>query len=260
MLFRPGIPLIKPWLTLALGVLLSTAEASVEDFRIENTVYVGKQSEPAVRSTTIFHQGAVYDFLVEPAEVIVFDKQAGRFTLLDLGRHVRTEMTTDQVSQFTEQLKKTAGEQADPFAKFLAAPTFQEQFEEAPRRLTLSSPWMTYRMELADPGSKTIADQYRQFSDWYARLNSLLNPQSRPPFARLLVNAALAKHEATAREVHLTLVPKKSFPPKRIIIRSEHELVRQVVGADLDRVAQVREFMQIFKPISFQQYRKPDPP
>ncbi len=253
-------PLAKQWITLALGVLLSMGEAAAGDFRIENTVYVGKSDKPVVRSTTIFHQGAVYDFMAEPAEVVVFDKQAGRFTLLDISRRVRTEMTTDQVAQFTAQLKKSAGGQTDPFAKFLAAPTFDEQFEKAPRRLTLSSPWMTYRMELAEPGSKAIAEQYRQFSDWYARLNSLLNPQSRPPFARLLVNAALAKHEATAREVHLTLVPKKSFPPKRITIRSEHELVQQVVGADLDRVAQAREFMEIFKPISFQQYRKGDRP
>ena len=39
-----------------------------EDFRIENSVYLGSQKEPRIRSTTIFCGGVVYDYLEEPAD------------------------------------------------------------------------------------------------------------------------------------------------------------------------------------------------
>ena len=72
----------------------------------------------------------------------------------------------------------------------------------------------------------------------------------------LLVNAALARHEAIARVVHLTLTPKRSFPPQRIKIRSQHRVLGKLTEPDLDRVAQTRQFMEIYRPVGFAQYRK----
>lgn len=238
------------------GVVVSAQAALGEDFRVENKVFVGNQKEPASQSTTIFHDGVVYDYLDKPAEVVIFDGAAEQFVLLDIVRRVRAEVTTDQVEQLTRQLQQLASTQADPFIRFSATPKFDEQFDQPANELTLSSPWMTYRMLLVDAGSRAIAEQYREFADWYARLNTVLSPGSKPPAARLLVNAALAKREATAREVYLTLTPKKGLLPKRITIHSRHRLVRQVVQADLDRIKQTREFTKIFHPVGFEQYRK----
>jgi len=157
-------------------------------------------------------------------------------------------------------LQRRAEAHPDPFIKFLAAPRFDEHFDKASGELTLSCPWMTYRLVLVDAESRAISQQYREFSDWYARLNTLLNPGSKPPFARLAVNGALARREATAREVRLTLTPQKGLPPKRTTIRSSHRLVRRLAKADLDRVAQTRQFMEIFKPVSFKEYRRNEQP
>ena len=55
---------------------------------------------------------------------------------------------------------------------------------------------MTYQLLLRKATNRAIWQQYCDFSDWYARLNTLLNPGSKLPFARLAVNAALARHEA----------------------------------------------------------------
>lgn len=234
--------------------------ASTEDFRVENQVFLGDREKPAVRSTTIFREGVVYDYLENPAEVIVFEKQGGRFALLDTARRVRAELTTQEVVAFTRQMQQRAESHKNPFIRFLAAPSFHEQFDQPSGELTLSSPWLTYRLVLMDAESPAIARQYREFSDWYARVNTLLNPGSRPPFARLLVNAALAKREAIAREVHLTLTPKEGFPRKRTTIHSRHQLVRRLVEADLDRVAQTRQFLEIFKPVEFKDYRRAPSP
>jgi hypothetical protein len=242
---------------LALGVVAARAEAATsEDFRVENKVFFGSGKRADNRSTTIFRDGTVYDYLEEPAEVVVFDKRGGRFVLLDMARRVRAELTTEEVLAFTERLQHRAEAQQDPLMRFLAAPQLDEQFDAASGELTLSSPWVTYRLLLVDTQSQAISQQYREFSDWYARLNTLLSPGSKPPFARLAVNEALAKRQAVAREVHLTLTTKRGFPPTRTTIRSSHRLVRRLAEADLDRVAQTRQFMRIFQPVEFEQYRR----
>ncbi len=252
--------LLSKILFCSLFVLVDTptrAESTpTEDFRIENEVFLSGSKRPDSRSTTIFHGGVVYDYLEQPPEVIVFDRQAGRFALLDTARRVRTELTTREVLDFSRRLQQRAQAHQDPFVKFLAAPQFEEHYDKASGELTLSSPWMTYRLLLVDAESRVISQQYREFSDWYARLNTLLSPGSKPPFARLAVNEALARREATAREVHLTLTPKKSIPPKRTTVRSKHQLVRHLAEADRDRLTQTQQFIKIFKPVEFEQYRR----
>ncbi|NQU25937.1 MAG: hypothetical protein HQ567_32000 [Candidatus Nealsonbacteria bacterium] len=247
--------------TLALGIVLADATGAAgeeprEDFRVENQVFLGDSKTPYCRTTTIFHQGMVYDFLDDPAEIIVLDKQAGRFVLLDTVHKLTTELTIDDVIQFTKRLQQSAENHSDPFVNFLAAPTFYERFDKEADELSLSSSWMTYRLQLLKPKSPAIVAQYREFADCYARLNPMLHPGARPPFARLLVNEAMQRYAAIAQRVHLSLSPKKTFPPTRTIIRSEHELTRQMAKADLDRVTQTRQFMDIFKPVSLEQYRK----
>jgi hypothetical protein len=128
--------------------------------------------------------------------------------------------------------------------------------DEAGDTLTLSSPEITYRLTLTPEPSKSVVEQYHDFCDWYARLNTLLVPGSRPPFGRLVVNAALAKRQATASEVLLTIRVGKGPSRSETTIRSEHRLVRPLEPADLERVARTRDRMGRFKPVSFDQYRK----
>ena len=241
------------------AILLATGPAMADDFRVENEVFVGRQKKPASQSTTIFHDGVVYDFMSEPEEVIVLDQAAGRFVLLDMKRRVRSDLSTDDVTSFTEQLRRSAENHRDPFISFLANPKFEERFDEDSKELILSSAWMTYRLVLQSVESPEVAKQYREFCDWYTRLNTMLHQGSKPPTARLLVNEALSRHEATPREVRLTITPKKTFPPTRTVLRSQHQVIHQVAEADLDRVTQTREFMSIFKPVSFEQYRAAEP-
>jgi len=237
------------------AILLGSGAAPAEDFRVDNEVFVGNKSEPASQSTTIFHNGVVYDFMVDPGEVIVLDKAAERFILLDTTRHIRSDLSIEDVTAFTAQLQQSAENHSDPFISFLANPKFEEQFDESSSELTLSSEWMVYRLVLQSVDSPELTRQYREFCDWYARLNTMLHQGAKPPTARLLVNEAISRHDATAREVRLTVTPKKTFPPVRTTLRSQHQVIREVAESDLDRVMQTRQFMSIFKPVSFEQYR-----
>lgn len=241
---------------LALGLGGVGGPAVAEDFRVENRVFVDGDKEPLVKSTTIFHEGVVYDYLADPPEVTVFDAQRGRFVLLDLTRRVKTELTSERVVQFAKRLKEWALEQSDPFLEFLGNPRFDEAFDEQTGELRLTSPWMSYRLATVDTKSEAISEQYRQFSDWHCRLNTVLNPGARPPFARMLVNAALGQRQRLPREVDLKIEYKEGLLPKRVTIRSEHLLVRQLVESDRRRVAQTDQFMAMYTSVDFDEYQR----
>jgi hypothetical protein len=240
------------------GMVIGRAGATLgEDFRVDNAVYVGDQKEPSSQSTTIFSGGVVYDCLKTPPETVVFDKTTSQFVLLSLTRRVRTELSTGELSAFIERLQPLAAKSADSLVKFLAEPKFQEQSSQT-GELTLSSAPITYRLTLARETSPSVVEQYREFCDWYARLNTFLVPGSLPPFGRLVVNAAMAQQHAIATQVLVTVQAGKKSK-SQTTVRSEHRLVRPLEPADLQRVAQAREFMGSFKLMSFDQYRKIEP-
>jgi hypothetical protein len=99
-------------------------------------------------------------------------------------------------------------------------------------------------------------EQYHEFSDGYALLNALLNPGSRPPFGRLVVNASLAKHQSMASQVVLTFTQGKASNRKQITIHSTHDVILPLTPADLELVAKTREYLNSFQLVSFDQYRK----
>lgn len=248
-----------------LGLLLALAAAgdgfrpvSAEDFRMENKVYAGAEREPAVESTTIFYNGAVYDFLKKPAEITVFDKDHRRFILMDTDRRMKTELAADEVAAFVERFRQRASDYTSPFAAFQVSPKFEQSYDTSSRELTFTSEWMTYRVVTADAGSKEVAGQYRMFADWQARLNTVINARAVPPFGRMVVNEELERREEIPKEVHLTLTPGGILPRKRITVRSEHQLIRQLVESDRARVQQAGQYMAIFQQASFDAYQKID--
>jgi len=247
---------VATWAIAAGGLCGTVLGAGGEDFRIENEVFVGGGKEPRIRSTTIFHGGVVYDYLEEPAEVTIFDQQHGRFVLLDMTRRIKTELTTERVLEFTERLKQWSEEQSDPFLRFLGDPQFEAEVDKDSGELRFISPWMTYQLTTVDVEQGAVWRQYREFSDWYCRLNTMLNPGARPPFARMALNAALEDRHWFPRSVELTIKPSESPLAKRLTVRSEHRLVGQLVESDRTRVAQTDQFMAMYTSVDFREYQR----
>jgi hypothetical protein len=242
------IPAMAGWPALA-------AAAPGDGFRIDNSVQVVNQPGPATESTTIFSGGVVYDYMTAPAETVVFQQAESRFILLNMKSRTRAELTTAEVGVFTDHLQQLAARSPDPLARFLAAPKFNESFNEATNELSLTSPLVTYRLTLGPVEDPAVIEQYHEFYDWFARLNALLKPRSSPPFARLVVNAALAQRGATPSQVALTLAAGKGNQ-QSITIRSTHRITRPLPPTDLERVAKTRESIARFKLVGFDQYRK----
>ena len=245
-----------------LWMLSSTgrADSLAEDFRVESKVFSGAEKSPKTQSTTIFYRGAAYDFLQKPSEIIVLDPARGRFILLDTNRRMRTDLTTQEVLGINDNLRQWAATQTDGFSKFCAAPKFEQRVDQQSSELVMESPWITYRVTATNAESEAIAEQYRGFSDWCARLNTRLNPGYMLALARLEVNDALRQRHQVPQSITLTMQSRKGLFPQKMVLRSEHQFVRHLVESDRDRIAQTDQFMTIFQPVSFEEYQKRDEP
>jgi hypothetical protein len=139
--------------------------------------------------------------------------------------------------------------------QFLAEPSFEERYDPSRRELILFSDLVNYRA-IVTSADNAVASQYREFSDWYARLNAILISGARPPFARLKLNEALARREAVAREVTLTITVVKYGKTQPATVRSEHILSLTLTPADTERIDLARKSMTAYKPVSFDHYRQ----
>ncbi len=249
----PAYRVLLAALLLSCGTTLLPNAASAADLHVDNAVFADGQSQPQSQGVTIFHDGLVYDFLNDPAEVIIFDKAHRQFILLDVARRLRSQISVDEVQAFVNRAKQRLSGHPNPNVKWLADPSFEESFDRQTSTLTLKSPSITYQaqVQMTDPA---VAAQYHEFSDWYAQFNHVLNPKSWPPFPRMMLNEAIDRRQGVAKEVHLTaaLGPQES-PTK---ITSRHQLAMQLDASDTQRVAQSRQYLHSFTNVSLADYRK----
>ncbi len=227
-----------------------------EGFRVENQVFSEDEEEPKIRSTTIFYEDLVYDYLEAPQEITVFDRAAGRILLLDPVRKVRTELTFQELETLSERLRTWALGQPDEFLRFSANPELEETNDSSTGKLHLQSSWLTYEVDTTEPARSEILRLYLEFCDWQCLLNTRLNPGSRPPFPRLRLNLALQRLGRVPHEVRLTVRPKgDTFLGGKSAARSEHRVIPHLLESDRNRVAQTDQFIAMFRPLPFGEYQ-----
>jgi hypothetical protein len=233
-----------------------TKQAAAEEFRIESKVFSGKDDTSTSESVTLFADDRVYDFLSSPSEITVFDFPRGRIVLLDTNRKLRTELTTDKLNEFTEQLRARAARQTDALLKFAANPKFDESHSDA-QWLQFASPQMTYRVHPTKPDNPNVVREYRMFSDWSARLNSMIHPGAMPPFPRLAVNGALERAGQIPESVQLTVAAQNHLMAKPTVLRSEHELTMRLLPNDRKRIDEAGKYLVTFPEVSMEEYLRP---
>jgi hypothetical protein len=234
----------------ALGAALAfclLATAGADDFRIETKVYAGKEKAPVSQTTTLFRAGFVYDYLADPQRVAVFDQTRGRFIVLDPERKLRAELKADEVRTFVDGLHDLAAKGSNPAMRFAADPQFEIEFSES-GRLTLTSKHITYELETEPAASPEAARQYHEFSDWYARFNTRATGGSLP-FARMVVNAELAKRGLVPSEVKMTF--------RNAAARSEHLVTWRLLEGDQKRIAETENQLTTFKVVDFEDLQAP---
>ena len=231
--------------------------AIAEGFRIETKIFVGDEEQPVSETTTLFLDGLVYDFLKTPAQTAVFRKaggqKPGQFILLDPEHRTRTELTTAQLSGAMKKLRIWAERQKDPFLRFAADPEFEESFTPDTGQLVLASHVESYTVATAPVEHPQAVGEYREFLDWYTRLNTLLSGGP-PPEPRLRLNEALARHKAVPLKVELTRAGDKEP------LRAEHTFTWRLSREDFERIDDVRASLASYRPVANDEFlRGPRP-
>jgi hypothetical protein len=238
--------------TMFFAAFALTAAGRAEDFHVESSVFSGKDPKPVSQNTTIFRAGVVYDYLSDKT-VAVFDKRRGRFLLIDPARKVKTEVKTDELQQFCDDLQERAAKDGNAYVKFLATPKFDKTVDEKTAELVLKSQYMTYRISTLKAETDAAAQQYREFSDWYARLNAMTNHT--PPFARMAVNEELLNRGLVATQVQLNIPKQLLIGGHSVSLRSEHQITWKLLKLDLDKITETETQLGTFTPVSLEKFQ-----
>jgi hypothetical protein len=236
---------------------LAVSTAAADDFRIHTRLFQAGDDEPTSENTTLFRAGLVYDFAEGATEITIFDAPRERFVLLDRQREIRCEVRTADIDRAIEELKSlAAADERDARRRFLAAPQFDIEPDVAANQLTFRSPWLTYRIVTEPAPTEEAARQYVEFSDWYARLNTLAG-RGALPFARIAVDAELGRRQVVPQEVRLTLEaagPLASVQ-KDVELRTEHRVAWGLSTEDLSRIDRTGRDLVDFEQVDFANYR-----
>jgi hypothetical protein len=228
-----------------------------DDFRIESKVFVADEKTPVSQNVTLFRAGIVYDYLIDPARVAVFDKPHHRFVLLDSARKQKTDINAEQVLTFCAELRNLALSGPNSFLKFCGDPKFSPELDEKTGDLVMASEFITYRLQTMRAKTPDIAHQVREFSDWYQRLNAMTNRGPIPPFVRFSVNEELDKQGLIATGVHLSIPPQSIFGGKPLFMRSEHIVTWGLLPRDVKRISETGNDLVSFKPVTFTEFVQP---
>lgn len=234
--------------------LVSAHTVRATDFRITSEVFAGDAKEPVCTNITLFRAGLVYDYLNAPETVTVFDPIRGRFVLLDPVQQIQCEVPTKDVALFNEELKTRAGSAKDPLLQFMSAPQFKT-ITPQPNVVHLTSELLNYRIVTTRVKDAAALKQYMEFSDWYARLNTMVNPGSPPPFCRMAMNQVLYKRGEMPTRLELMIRPAQPVPGARDVrLRSEHQVAWKLLGEDLRNIETTGEHLATYQRVSFDDF------
>ena len=198
-------------------------------------------------SLSLCHNGRIYDYVDAADEVVIFDPVERRFTILNNSRGLSTTLTFDEIrhkmesieprtTKYIEELRATATPSAERIADsidFQLHPKFEQSYDPVKETLVLSSPSFTYRVETRKWADVDQVEHYLAYTDWTARLNFILHPNSLLPEPRIALNEALRDlKDRMPITVELDLRPDGSLH-----LQAAHQLTRTLSEDDHRRIA-----------------------
>jgi hypothetical protein len=239
------------WITVwsfvvVLSLMFGERASAAEGFRIETKVFSGKEKTPVSETTTLFRDGVVYDFIKKPQQTAVFRRPTGnapgRFILLSDSRSIRTQVLTEKLAGLMTKMRDWDARQRDPFLQFAANPEFEETFDESEGKLILASHLETYTVTTSTTDHSEALAEYKEFLDWYTRLNALQSGGKVQPEPRLRLNAALARHQVVPQTVQLQRAGEDP-------LRAEHTFTWRLSKEDDKRIDSVQVALSSYKEV-----------
>ena len=144
------------------------------ELRMETTVQRGSTTE-FQRNITIFVNGRIYDFIQRPFEEIsIFDIQSQDFTVLDVSRRWKAEISMEELKRASQIIQRSAG--IRPEFVEMATPVFHERFDREKNELSLTGKLIRYDVTGVLSEDENILEKFRTFAD--SLMESLLTISS----------------------------------------------------------------------------------
>ena len=173
-----------------------------------------------------------------------------QISLLSPATKERTVISYDQVLQFIAATT-TRTKEMTPIVRFASTPKFQQRRDTQAQRLYLNHELMSYSAKLTTAPEQAVADQYRAFTDWAARLNTI--SPGLPPAAQLKLNLAVADRGA------IPLSVRRTTPGARGCVHdvvSRHSYTWELSDNDRDQLAVFDDWAKSFQFVDFNSYRQ----
>ena len=240
------------------AVLFAADDDELSHFRIDNTLTIRHDDEVVtIKSSTIFSENRVFDFVGENGEFIIYDRQAERFSLIDPIHRIRTELLQSDIDQFMANINSRLTEEGDRFYMFMLHPEFSVARRDELGEMLFQSKWIDYSIETRRFEDERLVRDYFEFSDAYSLLNVYLNPGTLTPLARIKVNETLREEKRFPAKITLSVYPKgKWLFAKMIQYQSEHQLVRRLTESDRGKILRAVLFTEQFPKVTFGKYYK----
>ena len=221
-----------------------------DEFRVETDVFAGDSKVPVSETLTLFVGDVIYDFLLtKPEEITILDVRRSRLVLLDRDRRVQTTLTMDKLQRITAGMKLVG----EAEKKEIFVPEAAPQFDEETGEVVLQIGGLTYRALGIKPKQPAAARSYREFADWYARLNAARR-LNLPPFARIALNRALSDRGLLPKKVSRTVVMRQQLVDKKTKAHSQHSFVWKLSNSDRKRIESAGTLQASFKAVSIHEY------
>ncbi len=245
------------------GVLLLSGTAQEQSavqkiFRIDSTVRMtDNELVTEIKTSTIFGEDAVFDFIGDNGEIIIYQWKAKIFTLIDPIHRVQTDLSLEDVDAFLVRIRSMLTEKKDKFTQFMLDPYFETTANEQGDSLVFQSKFIDYIVRIRPFDDSTLTEDYYQFSQAYSKLNIYLNPGTTTPFARIVINDHLLKKGAFPERFDISVYPKGKWLFGKVVkIESEHKMVRRLSEKDKGRIVRAIHFSEQFPKIPFGKYQK----
>ncbi|MEQ9411247.1 MAG: hypothetical protein RIK87_26270 [Fuerstiella sp.] len=233
---------------IAFTLCLAAAAAHGQGLRVSTVIYDAGRldaagQEPILSSSfSLFHNGRAYDYVESAREVVIFEPAARRFTVIQPDRGVYTSIPFTEVQhllqarepraeEYVRELTAKKSPETERAARMLAFqlnPKFTTDFNNRTGLLTLKAPSWKYLVSTREWDDTDQLQKYLTYTDWTARLNYVLHPNSMFPEPRLALNEELRRLGNRIPVV----VQLDLRPDERLLLRAEHQFVKNLTDHD----------------------------
>ena len=217
------------------AVSFASMNVVAQELRVYTRVFgldAKEDSQPIVRSQTVFHAGKVYDAIPAAGEVTILEPAHRRIWILNPNKgciasvdfdELRHMLRTveDRLAQYLPEMERQTNSSLEQLEslRFQLRPFFEAEFDAGKNRLRLLSKCVSYEVEGQVCDRPDSLEAYLTYADWTCQLNYVLHPQPLLPNVRLELNQQLRRHKLMPTRVTL-----RAKLERALSLRAEHSL------------------------------------